>query len=56
MPKFPSRFRRLDEILADLPMDDPPLLTELDGYLTGVALCPIAIESSEWLPPIWGGV
>jgi len=55
MPKFPSRFRRLDDILADLAVEDPLLLTELDGYLTGIAVCPQAIEPNEWLPPIWGG-
>ncbi|WP_267389566.1 UPF0149 family protein [Sphingomonas sp. GC_Shp_3] len=53
--RFPSRFRRLDEILADLPIDDPLLLTELDGYLTAVAVCPERMVVDEWLPPIWGG-
>ena len=53
--RFPSRFRRLDEILADLPVDDPLLLTELDGYLTAVAVCPEPMSVDEWLPPIWGG-
>lgn len=53
--RFPSRFRRLDEILADLPVDDPMLLTELDGYLTAVAVCPEPLPPAEWLPPIWGG-
>jgi uncharacterized protein len=53
--RFPSRFRRLDEILADLPIDDPLLLTELDGYLAAVAVCPQAMPVEEWLPPIWGG-
>jgi uncharacterized protein len=56
MPKLASRFRRLDDILADLPIDgEPMLLTELDGYLTGVVVCPELIMPGEWLPPIWGG-
>jgi uncharacterized protein len=55
MARLPSRFRRLDEILADLPMEDPPLLTEVDGYLTGIAVSPAPIPPDEWLPPIWGG-
>ncbi|MEE4455191.1 UPF0149 family protein [Novosphingobium resinovorum] len=55
MNRFPSRFRRLDGILADLAVDDPLLLTELDGYLTGIAAGPQAIAPDEWLPPIWGG-
>lgn len=53
--RFPSRFRRLDEILADLPVEDPLLLTELDGYLTAIAVAPEPIAAAEWLPPIWGG-
>ncbi|WP_404481103.1 UPF0149 family protein [Novosphingobium sp. BL-52-GroH] len=55
MIRFPSRFRRLDEILGDLPIEDPLLLTELDGYLTGIAVCPEAILPAEWMPLIWGG-
>ena len=56
MHDFPSRFRRLDEILGDLPIEEPMLLSELDGYLTGIAVCPATIAPDEWLPPIWGGV
>ncbi|MDO6415166.1 UPF0149 family protein [Sphingomonas sp. BIUV-7] len=55
MLKLPSRFRRLDEILADLPVDEPMLLTELDGYLTAVVVCPAPMAPALWLPPIWGG-
>ena len=55
MAKLPSRLRRLDEILYDLP-DDAMLLSELDGYLAGIATCPEPIEPGEWLPPIWGGL
>jgi uncharacterized protein len=54
MAKLPSRFRRLDQILADLPVDDPMLLTELDGYLTAIVVCPEAISPAFWMPPIWG--
>jgi uncharacterized protein len=55
MRNIPSRFRRLDEILADLPFEDSMLVSELDGYLTGVAICPEPMTSDEWLPPVWGG-
>jgi uncharacterized protein len=55
MTKLPSRFRRLDQILADLPVDDPMLLSELDGYLACIAVHPVSIAIAEWLPPIWGG-
>ena len=54
MRTIPSRLRRLDGALADLPVDDPMLLTELDGFLTGIVLCPEAIASIEWMQGIWG--
>ena len=28
---------------------------QVDGYVTGIAVCPEAIAPSEWLPPVWGG-
>jgi uncharacterized protein len=31
------------------------LLTQLDGLLAGVIVCPDLIKPSEWLPLIWGG-
>ncbi len=55
MPNFPSRFRRLDGILADLPVEDPMLLTELDGYLSAIVVCPDEASPALWLPPIWDG-
>lgn len=54
MRQLPSRFRRLDDALADLPLDEPMLLTELDGFLTGVLLCPEPIMPAEWLQNVWG--
>lgn len=47
MKHSPSRFRRLDRALADLPVEEPMLLTELDGFLTGVSICPEAIPADE---------
>jgi uncharacterized protein len=54
MKPLPSRLRRLDDALADLPLDEPMLLTELDGFLTGVLLCPEPIPQAEWLQGVWG--
>lgn len=54
MKKLPSRHRRLDAALADLPLDEPMLLSELDGFLTGVLLCPEPIPAAEWLDCVWG--
>ncbi len=34
--------------------DDVMLLSELDGYLTGVLVCPDLILPGEWMPLIWG--
>ena len=54
MRQLPSRLRRLDDALADLPLDEPMLLTELDGFLTGVLVCPDLIMPGEWLQNVWG--
>lgn len=55
MRQLPSRLRRLDDALADLPVDDDDamLLSELDGFLTGIAVCPQPIAPDEWLPHVW---
>ncbi|WP_258046760.1 UPF0149 family protein [Sphingomonas folli] len=50
----PSRFRRLDGALADLPVEQPMLLTELDGFLTGLLVSPQAAPPNEWMEIIWG--
>lgn len=54
MKQLPSRLRRLDDALADLPLDEPMLLSELDGFLTGVLVCPQTIATADWLPIVWG--
>ena len=53
--KPPSRLRRLDGALADLPIDDAMLLSELDGYLAGILVSPQSIAQADWMPVIWGG-
>jgi uncharacterized protein len=44
---------RLHLYLSELG-DDAMLLSELDGYLAGVIVCPEMIQPSEWLPEVWG--
>jgi uncharacterized protein len=57
MPILSPRLRRLDGALASLAAthDEVMFLSTLDGYVTGVILCPEAIEAAEWLPLLWGG-
>lgn len=48
------RLRRLDAALADLAADsDAMLLSELDGYVAGLIVCPEPIPPGEWLPLVW---
>ncbi|WP_419825190.1 UPF0149 family protein [Sphingomonas sp.] len=44
-------FTVLDDALADLPLDKPMLLTELDGFLTRLLVSPELIMPGEWLRP-----
>ena len=45
----------LSELLHALPTQNMPMtLSELDGYVTGVLVCPDMISPSEWLPHVWG--
>ena len=48
--------RKLEASLAALPAEsDAMMLSELDGFLTGIMVCPELISPSEWLPVVWGG-
>ena len=48
--------RKLDAFLSALPEEsDAMMLSELDGFLAGIAVCPDLILPDEWLPVIWGG-
>jgi uncharacterized protein len=54
MSKLPPWLRRLDAALESLgDSADPMLLSQLDGYLAGVLVCPELIMPAEWLPPVW---
>ena len=48
----------LDDVADYLMSDSSPaesmLLSDLDGFLTGIAVAPEAIPPDEWLPVIWG--
>lgn len=56
MPTIPRRLRLLDKQLASLPEhSDPMLISELDGFLAGILVCPDLIMPGDWLPMVWGG-
>ena len=44
-----------DYLVSDHAPHDSMGLSDLDGFLTGIAVGPELILPSEWLPVIWGG-
>ena len=55
-PSGPIDLDALDNyLLADHSPDDCMGLSDLDGFLTGIAVGPELILPSEWLPVIWAG-
>jgi uncharacterized protein len=55
MQNIPRRLKLLEKKLASLPIDsDAMLVSELDGFLAGILVCPDLIMPSEWLPLVWG--
>jgi uncharacterized protein len=55
MPSISRRLKLLEKQLAGLDGDEAMLLTELDGFLAGILVCPDLIMPGEWLPMVWGG-
>ena len=53
MNQPPSYLDELDQLLLVM-SDDGMLLSELDGYLTGMVISPDLVPQSSWLKPIWG--
>jgi len=55
MPTIPRRLTLLEKKLAELAEQDcePMLVSQIEGYLAGVIVCPDLILPSEWLPLIW---
>ena len=52
----PIDLEALDQFLmSDASPENCMQLSDLDGFLTGVAIGPERILPSEWLPAIWGG-
>src|ERR1019366_4845449 len=55
MSGISRRLKLLEKQLASLDDDEAMLLTELDGFLAGILVCPDLIMPGEWLPLGWGG-
>ncbi|MEZ0167516.1 UPF0149 family protein [Microvirga sp. TS319] len=56
MQSTPRHLKLLEKKLLSLPIDsDAMLVTELDGFLAGILVCPDLIMPGEWLPLVWGG-
>lgn len=46
---------RLDDLLMSLPMENEGmLLSEFDGFVSGLVVCPDMVMPGEWLPMVWG--
>ncbi|SEP03063.1 uncharacterized protein SAMN04490248_12045 [Salinihabitans flavidus] len=46
---------RLAALLWALPQENFPMtVSELDGYVTGILVCPEMIPPSDWLAHVWG--
>jgi uncharacterized protein len=55
MPSIPRHLKQLEKELSGLPDDsEPMLISELDGFLAGILVCPDLIMPGEWLPMVWG--
>jgi Uncharacterised protein family (UPF0149) len=55
MSGISNRLKLLEKLLADLESDEAMLLTQLDGFLSGIIICRDLILPGEWLPMVWGG-
>ena len=42
-------------LMSDRSPPDCMMLSDLDGFLTGIAIGPELVLPSEWLPLVWGG-
>src|SRR4051794_38416669 len=55
-PAGPVDLEALDRFLmSDASPEDCMQLSDLDGFLTGIAIGPELVLPSEWLPAVWGG-
>ncbi|MDP2144331.1 MAG: UPF0149 family protein [Gallionella sp.] len=51
----PEELKELDSfLLSDATADETMMLDTLDGYLTALAIGPVSLKPSLWLPRVWG--
>ena len=56
MPHTNRKLDALNRLLFEVPDDsDAMLLSEFDGLVASLIVCPELIPLSEWLPVVWGG-
>lgn len=48
------QLKQLEKELLALDEDEAMLVSELDGFIAGLLVCPQTIKPSEWLPLVWG--
>lgn len=53
LAELPESLLRLDSMLIELG-DESMTLSQLDGFLCGIATSPEPIAPEEWLPLVWG--
>lgn len=55
MTDLPRRLKRLDAMIGDLIRQggEPMLLSQFDGFVAGLIVCPDLIPPGEWLPLVW---
>ena len=56
MTDFEEELDRLNELLNGIPVEREAMsLSQLDGYVAALAVCPERVPPSEWLHDVWGG-
>jgi uncharacterized protein len=54
MSELSRQLKQLDKELLALDDDEAMVLSELDGFIAGLLVCPEMIMPGEWLPLVWG--
>ena len=53
--KLSKKLRQLNDfLLSEVVGDNTMLLSELDGFLAGLIVCPEMLMPSEWMAVVWG--